>query len=181
MIRTGRKQLHQGRLFTMAEYTFEKDDGSTYTHDIIEHPGAAVVIPMLSKDEVILVEQYRSGANRRLLELPAGLLEKGEDPRECAKRELREETGYEAAKLELLFSIYPSAGFLTEKMHIFLAQDLSHVGEQQLDDDEDVEVVVMNFRDLRIQLRAGNIQDGKTVAGLGYLMTFKPFLGKEAD
>lgn len=181
MIRTGRKQVHKGKIITFAEYTFEREDGSVFVHDIVEHPGAAVIIPMVSKNEVVLVEQFRSAANRRLLEFPAGLLEKGEDPRACALRELREETGYAAGKIELLFSMYPSPGYFTEKMHIFMAQELTHEGEQQLDADEDCEVKVMNFRDLRIQLRAGNIQDGKTIAGLGYLMTFKPFLGKEAS
>ena len=178
MIQMNRERVFDGPLFNVSRVTLQNDDGKELKRDVIEHPGAACVIPMIGKDEVLLVEQWRIGAKRALLEIPAGTLDPGEDPIACAERELEEETGYKAGKLEHLFTMFPSPGILDEKMHIFIATDLTE-GEQKLEDDEEVTLKKFSFRDLRIQLKANNIKDGKTIAALGYLMVFKPFLGKE--
>ena len=178
MIQLNRENAYDGTLFKVAKVTLQNDEGKEITRDVVEHPGAACIIPMPDKDSVLLIEQWRIGAKRPLWEIPAGTLDPGEDPLACAARELEEETGFKAGKLEHLFTMYPSPGILDEKMHIFIATDLSQ-GQTKFDEDEDIKAKKFTFRDLRIQLKANNIKDGKTIAALGYLMVFKPYLGKE--
>jgi ADP-ribose pyrophosphatase len=178
MIQLNREQVFKGPLFNVSRVTLENEEGKQVTRDVVEHQGAACIVPMLDKDTVLLIEQWRIGAKRPLWEIPAGTLDPGEDPLACAARELEEETGYKAGKLEHLFTMFPSPGILDEKMHIFIATELSE-GTQKLDDDEEIVMKPFSFRDLRIQLKANNIKDGKTIATLGYLMIFKPWLGKE--
>lgn len=174
-----RENTYTGKAFKVASVTLQTEEGKQVTRDVIEHPGAACVVPMLDKDTVLLIEQWRIGAKRPLWEIPAGTLDPGEDPLACAARELEEETGYKAGKLEHLFTFFPSPGILDEKMHIFLATDLTR-GQTKFDDDEQIVAKPFSFRDLRIQLKANNIKDGKTIAALGYLFTFKPWLGAES-
>ncbi|MCB9894311.1 MAG: NUDIX hydrolase [Planctomycetes bacterium] len=178
MNQLNRERVYDGRLFKVARVTMQNSEGKEVVRDVIEHPGAACIIPMIDNDTVLLVEQWRIGAKRALWEIPAGTLDPGEDALTCAARELEEETGYKAGKLEHLFTMFPSPGILDEKMHIFVATNLTK-GEQNLDDDEEINIKPFSFKDLRIQLKANNIKDGKTIAALGYLMVFKPFLGKE--
>ncbi|MBE7492755.1 MAG: NUDIX hydrolase [Planctomycetes bacterium] len=178
MMQLGRQQVYRGRAFAVASVTLKTGDGREVVRDVIEHPGAACVIPMLDKDTVLLIEQWRIGAKRPLWEIPAGTLDPGEDPLACAARELEEETGYKAGKLEHLFTFFPSPGILDEKMHIFLATELTR-GRTKFDEDEQITAKAFSFRDLRMQLKANNIKDGKTIAALGYLFTFKPWLGAE--
>ncbi|MCA8937203.1 MAG: NUDIX hydrolase [Planctomycetes bacterium] len=178
MIQLNRQRVYEGKLFNVTHVTLENSEGKAVGRDVIEHPGAACVIPMVDKETVLLVEQWRVGAKRALWEIPAGTLDPGEDPLTCAARELEEETGYKAGKLEHLFTMYPSPGILDEKMHIFVATDLTK-GVQKLDDDEEIVIKPFTFRDLRVQLKANNLKDGKTIAALGYLMVFKPYLGKD--
>ena len=171
-----RDELLQARNFKVARITLQNDEGKQFKREVIEHPGAACILPMLDDDTVLMVEQWRIGARKALLEIPAGTLDEGEDPMACAARELEEETGYKAGKLEHLFTMYPSPGILDEKMFIFMARDLTKT-QTNFDEDEQINLKPMSFRDLRIQLKANNIKDGKTIAALGYLMVFKPFLG----
>lgn len=178
MIQLKREQVFEGPLFKVARVTLQTSEGKEVVRDVVEHRGAACIIPMPDKDSVLLIEQWRIGAKRPLWEIPAGTLEPGEDPLACAARELEEETGLKAGKLEHLFTMYPSPGIMDEKMHIFIATELSQ-GEKNPDDDEEITTKAFSFRDLRIQLKANNIKDGKTIAALGYLMVFKPYLGKE--
>ncbi|KAA0209589.1 NUDIX hydrolase [bacterium] len=172
-----REELLQARNFKVARITLQNDEGREFAREVIEHPGAACVVPLLDNDTVLMVEQWRIGARKPLLEIPAGTLDEGEDPMACAARELEEETGYRAGKLEHMFTMFPSPGILDEKMFIFMARDLTP-GKTHFDDDEQIGNRPMSFRDLRIQLKANNIKDGKTIAALGYLMVFKPFLGE---
>jgi ADP-ribose pyrophosphatase len=179
MIQLNRERVYQGKAFNVVRVTLQNDAGEQLTREVVEHPGAACIIPMLDKVTVLLIEQWRIGSKRPLWEIPAGTLDAGEDPLACAARELREETGYSAEKIEHLFTMFPSPGIMDEKMHIFIATGLSE-GSQQLEPDEEIRVKPFTFRDLRIQLKANNIKDGKTIAALGYLMVFKPWLGKES-
>ncbi|MCA8914532.1 MAG: NUDIX hydrolase [Planctomycetes bacterium] len=178
MNQLNREKVYEGPLFKVCRVTLQNSEGKEVVRDVIEHPGAACIIPMIDKETVLLVEQWRIGSKRSLWEIPAGTLDPGEDALTCAARELEEETGYKAGKLEHLFTMFPSPGILDEKMHIFVAMDLTR-GEQNLDDDEEISIKPFSFKDLRIQLKANNIKDGKTIAALSYLMVFKPFLGKE--
>ncbi|MBX3459878.1 MAG: NUDIX hydrolase [Planctomycetes bacterium] len=172
-----RQRVYEGKAFNIARVTLQNDQGQQVAREVIEHPGAACIIPMLDNDTVLLIEQWRIGAKKPLWEIPAGTLDPGEDPMACAARELEEETGYRAGKLEHLFTMFPSPGILDEKMHIFVATGLTP-GTQKLDADEDITAKPFTFKELRIQLKANNIKDGKTIAALGYLMVFKPFLGQ---
>lgn len=179
MRQLNRETLFTGRVFNVVRATLKTPDGREIQRDVIEHPGAAAIVPMLDKQTVLLIEQWRIGAKRPLWEIPAGTLEANEDPLTCAARELEEETGYVAGKLEHLFTMYPSPGILDEKMEIFLAKDLTR-GQANPDADEGItEVKAFSFRDLRLQLKANNIKDGKTIAALGYIMIYKPFLGRD--
>lgn len=178
MIQLKRDRRYEGPMFNVSTVSLENDAGQEVQRDVVEHPGAACVIPMLDKETVMLVEQWRIGAKRPLWEIPAGGLEPGEDPLACASRELKEETGFTAGKIEHLFTMFPSPGILDEKMHIFLAMNLTE-GEPNPDPDEQIITKSFSFRDLRIQLKANNLKDGKTIAALSYLMVFKPFLGRE--
>jgi ADP-ribose pyrophosphatase len=176
MIQLNRERVYEGKAFKVARVTLQNDEGKQVIREVIEHPGAACIIPMMDKDTVLLVEQWRIGAKKPLWEIPAGTLDDGEDPLACAARELEEETGYKADKIEHLFTLYPSPGILDEKMHIFVATGLK-AGKQNLDDDEDIRTKEFTFKDLRMQMKANNLKDGKTIAALGYLMVFKPYLG----
>jgi len=178
MNQLNRETVYNGKAFKIASVTLRNAEGKEVRRDVIEHPGAACVVPMLDKDTVLLIEQWRIGAKRALWEIPAGTLDPGEDPLACAARELEEETGYKAGKLEHLLTLYPSPGILDEKMHIFLATELTK-GQTNFDEDEQITAKPFSFKELRIQLKANNIKDGKTIAALGYLFTFKPWLGAD--
>jgi ADP-ribose pyrophosphatase len=133
--------------------------------EIVEHRGAVAIVALDKDERVLLVRQYRSAAARHLLEIPAGTLEEGEDPNLCAVRELREETGYSAARWELLGQFYASPGFCTEKMFLFLARDLSD-GAATPEDDEVITVAWMPLADALEAIERGEILDAKTMIGL---------------
>jgi ADP-ribose pyrophosphatase len=157
-------QLLKSPLFTVSRSTI-LENGTEYTRDIILHNGSAVIVAVFSDKTVALVRQYRHAAQKFLLELPAGSLEKGETPEECARREVIEETGFAAAKLERLTEFYVSPGFLNEKMFVFLATQLTEVG-QNLDDDEFLEVERLSFPDIYQKIKDGEFEDAKTMLSL---------------
>ncbi|NLX85734.1 MAG: NUDIX hydrolase [Clostridiales bacterium] len=133
--------------------------------EVVEHPGAVGIVALKENGDIVMVKQYRKAVEQVLLELPAGKLEQGEDPADCAARELTEETGYTAGDLRYLVSFYTSPGFSNEVMHMFLATDLKE-GKNDPDDDEMVETVEIS-RDRAIDMiLKGEIKDGKTIAGI---------------
>jgi len=156
---------YQGARYRMFTRRERLPDGRVVDRDVIRHPGASAILPLLPNDRIILIEQYRPAVGHNLLEIPAGLLEQGEEPIDCARREMREETGFEAGKLTPLLEILPATGFSDERMYIFLAQDLQFVG-QDPDEDEWVKVHSVSSRTARKLLEEGEIVDGKTVAAL---------------
>jgi ADP-ribose pyrophosphatase len=133
--------------------------------EIVVHPGAVVIIPLLSPTSVVMIRNYRFAVAAELLELPAGTLEPPEPPRDCAARELEEETGYRAGRVEPLAEFYTSPGFTNERMHVFVATDLS-AAAQQLDATEQIRVVTMPLSDALDACVDGRIVDGKTIAAL---------------
>jgi ADP-ribose pyrophosphatase len=133
--------------------------------EIVEHRGAVAIVALDARQRVLLVRQYRSGAGRELLELPAGTLEENEDPAECAARELQEETGYRAAQWRDLGHFYSSPGILTEKMYLFLARKLTR-GTAAPDDDELIRAQFVSLARALKMIERGEIADAKTIVGL---------------
>lgn len=133
--------------------------------EIIRHPGAAAIVPFRTPDEVLLLEQYRFAADGNLWEIPAGKLDAGEAPERCAARELEEEAGYRAGRLEPLTSIFTSPGFTDEVIHLFAAFDLRE-SEQQLEADEVIRVVPTPFAEALAMVFDGRIRDAKSALAL---------------
>lgn len=164
-----RELLLRAAKFDVARLRFEGHDGKEIVRDVVEHPGAAVVLPVLDSDRVVLIRNLRRTVGKSLWELPAGTLEPDEPPEVCAARELEEETGYRAAKLTPLIEFFPSPGVLNERMHGYLATGLEQTA-QSLDEGEEIEVFPMPTWQVRDMLKDGHIEDGKTIAMLLYWM-----------
>src|SRR6266487_5466550 len=133
------REVLKNKLFTVTDEVATDPSGFEIKRFIVRHPGSAVMMPVDNKDRVLLVKQFRLPAQRALWELPAGRLDAGESPLQAAKRELREETGYQAKKWVKLASFWATPGYVDEKMNLFLALDLTQ-GEQEPMDDERIEV-----------------------------------------
>ncbi|MBL4700243.1 NUDIX hydrolase [bacterium AH-315-I18] len=146
-------------------------DAGTYRKEIVVHPGAAVILPMLDEHTVVMIQNERPVDDKPLWELPAGTLEPPELPEVTAARELIEETGYQASQVKLLTQFYASPGICTEMMYCYLATDLTAVG-QQLEPNEKIIVKVMPIDRAIDMIRCGQIIDAKTVATLLYYQTF---------
>jgi ADP-ribose pyrophosphatase len=161
------ERVFHGRVFDVRTDRVRYADGAEHSLDVVEHPGSFTVLALPSAGEVVLVRQYRHAVAKALWELPAGTAHRGEDPAAGAARELREETGYTARRLQLLGSLYATPGFCTEIMHFFVAEELQ-AGEQMLDDDERIEVATFT-RDAAWRLVAERqIADMKTVLALAW-------------
>ncbi|CAK7016224.1 NUDIX hydrolase [Tissierella carlieri] len=160
-------KLYEGKLLNLRVDTVEIPDKKYSKREIVEHPGGVAVIPVTDDNSIILVKQYRKAVERFLLEVPAGKLELNEEPRETAVRELKEETGYEAKKLEYLLEFYTSPGFSNEKIYLFLATDLVE-GEPTPDVGEFIETVKYNIEDLIKMVERGEITDSKTIIGINF-------------
>lgn len=157
-------EIFRGRVVEVTVDTVREGD-ETYTREVVHHPGSAVIIPAFADGTVALVRQYRHPAVRYLLEAPAGTLKRGERPEEGAARELEEELGFVANKLEKLSEFYVSPGFCEEKMWVYLATDMTKT-EQQLEADEILEVLRIPFSQALEMITAGEIEDAKTIIGL---------------
>ncbi|RZV54753.1 MAG: NUDIX hydrolase [Deltaproteobacteria bacterium] len=164
-----RELLYSGPLFDVARVTFEGQGGSDVVRDVIEHRGAAVILPLLDDGRVVLIRNVRHTVGKVLWELPAGTLEAGEAPSACAAREVEEETGYRAGTLVPLTDFFASPGILNERMHGFLATDLEQ-SAQSLDHDEEIEVFPIPQWQVRDMIKDGHIEDAKTIALLLYWM-----------
>jgi ADP-ribose pyrophosphatase len=160
-----RQIVHRGRKIQVALDTWITPDGRTGTRDVVLHPGAVAVIPVLDAEHICLLRNQRPVVEETLWEIPAGTLEPNEPPETAALRELAEETGYRAAKLEKLATIIPSPGVLNERIHLFVASELTP-GKQELEKDEDLEVKIVPFREALGWTLDGTIQDAKTIAAL---------------
>jgi len=124
------KQLYKGRVVQLRADTVSLTDGRTKMREILVHPGAAAIVPLMN-EKLLLVEQYRAAVGRKTLEIPAGTLEEGESPEECAKRELIEETGFQASQWDTLTAYYPSPGYSSEIIHVFKASGLKRVSDAE--------------------------------------------------
>ena len=156
--------IYKGRIFDIRVDEIREGE-IEYKREVVVHNGSAVIVPVFADMTVGLVRQYRHAAGKYLLEVPAGSLEAGEDPREGAIRELEEEVGVVAARVELLTEFYVSPGFLTEKMFVYLATGLTETA-QKLDGDEIIEIERLSFPAAFELMTNGGIEDAKTMVGL---------------
>jgi ADP-ribose pyrophosphatase len=157
-------EKYTNRLFTVSEEHAVDPDGFEIKRAIVHHRGSAVMMPVDDRKRVLLVRQYRLPAQRFLWELPAGSVDEGEKPLQTAKRELKEETGYRAKNWEKLIAFFPSPGFLTEKMTIFLATGLT-AGEATPMDDERILTRWFTAKEIEAAIDAGDIVDAKSMLG----------------
>lgn len=164
---TASREIYKGRVFTLRVDTVEQD-GQQHQLDIVDHPGSYAIVALPAEDRLVLVRQYRHAAGQALWEIPAGTAEAGESCEAGALRELREETGYAADSLELLYSVYPTPGFCTERVRMYAARGL-HAGPQQLEGDERIDVREASLGDALSMQAAGEIIDMKTVLALLWL------------
>jgi ADP-ribose pyrophosphatase len=158
------QEVFSGRVFSVTVDTVREGD-KTYQREVVHHPGSAVILPAYADGTIALVRQYRHPAVRYLLELPAGTLNDKEQPEEGAARELEEELGVVAGKMEKLSEFFISPGFLEEKMWLYLATDLTETA-QRLEDDEMIEVVRLPIDQALQMITDGEIEDAKTIIGL---------------
>jgi ADP-ribose pyrophosphatase len=167
-----RHTLHKGRVFDITVENVTLFNGVTLDLEIIRHPGAAAIVPMLDGETVILLKQYRHAAGRFMWEIPAGTFHDHEAPLECARRELTEETGYVAGIWHSLGAVVPVPGYSDEHIHLFMAGDLT-LSNQNLDPDEILEVHALPLEQVVRMIAAGEIQDAKTVAGIFLVLNQK--------
>ncbi len=162
------QEIYKGRVFRLRVDTVEDDEGRTHRLDIVEHPGSYAIAALPAPDRLVLVRQYRHAAGASLWEIPAGTAEAQESCEDGARRELREETGYEAESWELLCSVYPTPGYCTERVTLYAAREL-RAGAQQLEEDERIEVREVTFSEAASMQAKGEIVDMKTVLALLWL------------
>jgi ADP-ribose pyrophosphatase len=165
-----RQLLESEKIFKGAVFEVERDrlleeNGIEIVREVVRHPGGAGALPLFDDGRVALVKQYRHPARRELLEIPAGRIEVGETPEMCAAREVEQEIGFRAGRIEKLAEFYSTPGFCEEKLHVYLATDLTP-SSQALDHDEWVEVVYLPFAEAAQMLGRGGIEDSKTIIAL---------------
>jgi ADP-ribose pyrophosphatase len=151
-------------------------DGSRGRREVVRHPGAVAVVPVLGDGRIVLLEHWRHAVGKTLIEIPAGTLEAAEDPLDCAHRELAEETGYRAGSMRPLAVFHTAPGFCDERLHLYVARDLVP-GDQNLDPGEELVPWLAEPAQIRRLMRDGAIEDAKTLVGL--LMVLGP--GESSD
>ena len=183
MGRISSRRPYHGRVISVDVDMVQFPDGSTGELEIVRHPGASAVIPFLDDPQsddprsddprVVLIRQYRYAADGYVYEIPAGRLDAGEDPRTCALRELREETGYTATRLIPLTTFYTTPGFTDEKIHLFAAAGLSE-GESQRESDEILDLAPVSLSQALQMIETGEMVDGKSMIAILFAAHFKP-------
>lgn len=159
------RRVYQGRIINLRIDTVRTPGGIETIREIVEHPGAVALVALDAQDRVLLVRQYRAATQSETVEIPAGTLQRGEDPLECALRELAEETGYAAARIEPIGGLYPAPGLSTEYIHLFLATGLTR-GTARPEADEHIEVEAVPWAEAVRRVRAGDVHDAKTMSAL---------------
>lgn len=164
--------IHQGKVVEFYEDIVKLPSGKIVTWDLVKHKGAAAVVPVTDRGNILLVKQYRNALDQETLEIPAGGIEPGETALECVAREIEEETGFKAGRMEHLMTIITAIGFCDEKIPIYIAFDLES-SKQNLDEDEFIDVKEFTPDKIKEMIFDGRIIDAKTVSGvLGYLQKY---------
>jgi ADP-ribose pyrophosphatase len=163
--------IYQGPVFGVRRDEVLEPGGIRATREVITHPGSVVVLPVLSDGRILLIRQYRHATGQFLWELVAGRMEAGESPRRAAARELIEETGYRARRIRVFLDVFPTPGFLEERMYILLAQELTS-GDARPEVDEKITPCAFAPSQLWQMMRRGKLHDAKSIAGLLYYFSF---------
>lgn len=164
------KQIFSGRVISLQVDEVELPNGKMSNREIVKHPGAVAILPITDENKIVMVEQYRKPLERILVEIPAGKLEKGEEPEHTALRELEEETGYESSSLEWLISFYTSPGFADEIVHLYVARGLLKKKDAaSLDEDEFVNLVEVTLEEAVQMVKDKKVYDAKTAYAIQYL------------
>jgi len=171
------RRVYTGKIISVDVDTVRFPDGSTGELEMIRHPGASAIVPFLSDPrgedpQVLMIRQYRYAADGYLYEIPAGRLDQGENPRDCAVRELKEETGCTAEHFDHLLTMYTTPGFTDEKIHLFMATGLV-AGETKHEVDEFLDLHPIRLSRALEMVEAGEIQDAKTIIGLLFAAGFR--------
>ncbi|MGB7730274.1 MAG: NUDIX hydrolase [Candidatus Acidiferrum sp.] len=165
------KIVFHGKVFGVRRDEVEEPGGVRATREVITHSGSVVILPVFDDGRILMIRQYRHATRQYLWELVAGRVDHGESVKRAAARELKEETGYRAAKYQAFLSFFPSPGFLEERMHLFLAKGLT-AGEAEPEADEKIISHAYTVNELKIMIKRGELKDGKSIAGILYYLTF---------
>jgi ADP-ribose pyrophosphatase len=165
------EMVYQGKVFGVRRDEVVEPDGLRATREVITHPGSVVVLPVLPDGRIVMVRQYRHATRQYLWELVAGRKEPEETPKQGAARELLEETGYRAKRFKIFLDVFPTPGFLEERMYLLLAEGLT-AGEAQPEEDEKIEVRPFKLKELKQIIKSGRLRDAKSIAGILYYLTF---------
>lgn len=167
--------IYQGKIINLRQDKVKLPDGRETVREIVEHPGAVVILAITEKKEIVMVRQFRKAADKVLLELPAGKIEAGEDLKDCALRELEEETGYYPRKIKRLITFFSTPGFCNEKLTLFLAEYLEKRNKNE-DADEFIEVELVKTNEALKLVQENIIKDAKTIIGILYLVSRETYL-----
>lgn len=162
---TSARRIYEGRVISLRVDTIVLPGGKTGEREIVEHRGAVALVPITARGEVVLVRQWRTPTASALLEIPAGTREHGEDPLDCAHRELGEEVNFASARMTKLCEMYMAPGYSTELIHLYLAQELSPM-QGTPDDDEFLDIETLPLREAIERIASGEIRDAKSISGL---------------
>lgn len=164
----GSKTIYEGRVIDLVIEDVQLPNGSKSRRELVKHPGAVAIIPVTSDGKIVLIKQFRKALDRIIVEIPAGKLEKHEEPFACAQRELEEETGYKAKTLTYITSFYTSPGFADELIYLYFSDELER-GTSKLDEDEFLEVIEVTLEEAEKLVASQQIYDAKTAYAIQYL------------
>ena len=165
-------QIFSGKLIDLYLDNVRLPNGKKSTREWIDHPGAVCLVPILDNGDILLIRQFRYGPRGEFIEIPAGKIDKNEDPLKCGLRELEEETGYKSNKLTFLTNIHPAIGFSNEKMWMYLAEELE-LSKKKLDEDEFLELLPTPLEKALEWVFSGKITDVKTIIGIMWMKELK--------
>jgi ADP-ribose pyrophosphatase len=168
---TQSRMLYAGRVFSVRRDKLIEPGGVRVTRDVVVHPGSVVVLPVFPDGRILMIRQYRHSVGRYLWELVAGRIEPGESPASAARRELVEETGYTARRMHKLLDLFPTPGFVSERMVLFVAEGLQE-GPSRPEDDERITARALRPAELERWMKSGRLRDAKSIAGILYYRRF---------